>query len=69
MDYAGNIKATYKKSSVIGSNGLALVSDGIGCFYIDGNLNKVSDYIYKGEVDSCAVKTVKIGNRYYLIAQ
>ncbi len=70
MDYNGNKKASYKDSSEF-FDGKALVSDGTGIFYIDENLNKISDYIYKGTVDDagCIGRAVKINNKYYLISQ
>lgn len=70
LDYNGNMKGTYKDSSVI-FDGKALVSDGTGIYYIDEKLNKISGYIYKGKIDSggCMGMTVKINNRYYLISQ
>ncbi len=67
MDYNCNRKATYKDASLF-HNGRALVSDGTGYFYIDENLNKVSDYIYKG-TGYASTNALKIGDKYYLISQ
>lgn len=70
MDYSGNVKAAYKDTSEI-YNGKALVYDGTGIYYIDEKLNKISDYIYKGKIDSngCMTMAVKIDGRYCLISQ
>ena len=67
MDYNCSKKATYKDSSIF-HNGHALVSDGTGYFYIDENLNKISDYIYKG-TGYASTNALKIGDKYYLISQ
>ena len=50
-------------------NGRAIVNDGIGIYMIDENLNKVSDYIYKGAVENCHSGAIKINGKYYLIGK
>lgn len=50
-------------------NGRAIVNDGTGIYIIDENLNKVSDYIYKGIVENCHDGAIKLNGKYYLIAE
>lgn len=50
-------------------NGRAIINDGIGIYMIDENLNKVSDYIYKGTVENCHSGAIKINGKYYLIGK
>lgn len=68
MDYDAKEHMSVEASSKF-RNGKALVYDNIGIYYIDENLNKVSDYIYKGKVDNCHIGAVIINNKYYLISQ
>lgn len=68
LDYNGKVLASYTDSSVM-ENGRALVYDGIGAFYINENLEKISDYVYKGNDILCNVNTLKINGKYHLIKQ
>ena len=46
-----------------------LVSDGVGVYYVDKTLKRVSDYIYKGNVEDCRSGAIMIDEKYYLIAK
>lgn len=50
-------------------DGRALVYDGNGVYYMDESLEKIGDYIYKGNVDGCDTGVVEIEGRYYLVGR
>ncbi len=68
IDYNGKEHLNVESSGRF-HNGKALVYDGTGIYYIDENLNKVSDYIYKGKVDGCGASVVQINGKFYLISK
>ncbi len=68
LDYNAKEQMTVKSSSSF-YNGKALVYDGVGLYYIDENLNKITDYVYKEKVEAYSMGSVKINGKYYLISQ
>lgn len=68
IDYNGKEHMSVESSGEF-HNGKSLVYDGTGIYYIDENLNKVSDYIYKDKVDACGTSVVQINGKYYLISK
>lgn len=50
-------------------NGRCMVCDEVGIYYVDTNLNRVSNYVYKGKVDDCRAGVIRIDDNYYLIAK
>lgn len=69
IDYNGNILKTYVDVDPYIFNGKRLVYDGIGVYYIDNTLNKVSDYIVKGNDIAVSGGGIKINGKYHLIKQ
>lgn len=69
IDYNGNILKTYADVDPYIFKEKRLVYDGIGVYYIDNTLNKVSDYIVKGTDIVVSGGGIKINGKYHLIKQ
>lgn len=50
-------------------NGKYLINDGVGVYYVDKTLQRVSDYIYEGVVENCHAGAILLGEKYYLIGK
>ena len=66
LDYNGNKLATYVDIASGYDGEKFLVYDGEGCFFIDSELERISEYIYKGQVDSVANGAIVIDGYYKL---
>ncbi len=67
IDYSGNVIKTFKDVDARSYNGKRLVYDGTGVYYIDNQLNKISEYIYEGADISVAGGGIRINNKFYFV--
>ncbi|MGN0505107.1 MAG: hypothetical protein ACI4FZ_00995 [Lachnospiraceae bacterium] len=69
LDYYGNILTRYADAGDSFVNGKLLVYDGIGVFFLDESLKKISDYIVTGDIDGCFSRGIVIDGEYYLLKE